>query len=156
MACVWRQNDPGPLPCAPTRRPVRQFLPSGTQYYTIPGNHDYYSTLGGQGFFNTVDQLRAEGVTQQQGSFWALEGANWVFIGLDTGATDTNPLAVSKWPVKAAPVSACSDPGRKFKTPLCPKQLTLIASASRSSHRLPQTRTCRIWTPTSSSGRWTR
>lgn len=52
---------------------------------------DYYS--GGQGFYQVMDKLRVEGLTQQQASFFALEDESWLILGMDTGLNDSDPLA---------------------------------------------------------------
>ncbi|GAX77924.1 hypothetical protein CEUSTIGMA_g5366.t1 [Chlamydomonas eustigma] len=68
-------------------------LSGGTQYYTIPGNHDYYS--GGGPFLDCVDYLRSNTtVTQQQASFHALNGTDWVIVSLDTGYNDRDVFSI--------------------------------------------------------------
>ena len=43
----------------------------------------YYA--GGKPFYDTVDQMRRENLTKQEGSYFALDFAGWRFILLDTG-----------------------------------------------------------------------
>jgi predicted phosphodiesterase len=62
-------------------------------FFTIPGNHDYYS--GGAGFYETIDKINAgiDGCTQQA-SYFCLRSADdrWQFLGMDTGHGDRNPV----------------------------------------------------------------
>ena len=62
-------------------------------FFTIPGNHDYYS--GGAGFFHTIDKVNS-GVADctQQASYFCLrtEDSKWQFLGMDTGYGDRNPV----------------------------------------------------------------
>jgi 3',5'-cyclic AMP phosphodiesterase CpdA len=55
--------------------------------FSLSGNHDMYS--GGAGYYALVDQL------EQQASYFAVQNDDWLFIGMDTGKHDFNPLAVS-------------------------------------------------------------
>jgi hypothetical protein len=63
-------------------------------FFTIPGNHDYYS--GGAGFFNLIDRVNTALPTsyQQKASYFCLRTAdsNWQFLGMDTGINDRNPV----------------------------------------------------------------
>lgn len=63
-------------------------------FFTIPGNHDYYS--GGAGFFNLIDRVNTELPTsyQQKASYFCLRttDGNWQFLGMDTGINDRNPV----------------------------------------------------------------
>jgi len=43
----------------------------------------YYA--GGQPFYDTVDAMRREGMTQQEGSYFSLDAPGWRLIHLDTG-----------------------------------------------------------------------
>ncbi len=76
-------------------KPVMDYLPASTRFYTIPGNHDYYS--GGAPFFACVDSLRAANRTLQQASFHELEGSDWVMINMDTGEMDSDVFTVSEY-----------------------------------------------------------
>ncbi len=52
--------------------------------FSLSGNHDMYS--GGVGYYWLVDQL------DQKASYFALQNEAWLFIGMDTGVHDYNPL----------------------------------------------------------------
>jgi hypothetical protein len=62
-------------------------------FFTIPGNHDYYS--GGAGFYRTISKVNSgiAGATQQA-SYFCLrtEDDRWQFLGMDTGYGDRNPI----------------------------------------------------------------
>jgi len=62
-------------------------------FFTIPGNHDYYS--GGGGFYHTIDTINS-GVANctQQASYFCLrtEDDKWQFLGMDTGYNDRVPI----------------------------------------------------------------
>ncbi len=62
-------------------------------FFTIPGNHDYYS--GGTGFYRTIGKVNSgiAGCTQQA-SYFCLrsEDDKWQFLGMDTGYGDRNPV----------------------------------------------------------------
>jgi calcineurin-like phosphoesterase family protein len=62
-------------------------------FFTIPGNHDYYS--GGSGFYHTIGKVNS-GVVDctQQASYFCLrtEDSKWQFLGMDTGYGDRNPV----------------------------------------------------------------
>jgi hypothetical protein len=68
----------------PQRRPA---------FFSIPGNHDYYS--GGSGFFQMIAKINSgvAGCTQQA-SYFCLRTADqrWQFLGMDTGCGDRNPV----------------------------------------------------------------
>jgi len=61
-------------------------------FFTIPGNHEYYS--GGAGFHDMIGKINA-GIpgAQQQASYFCLRTANdkWQFLGMDTGLGDRIP-----------------------------------------------------------------
>jgi Calcineurin-like phosphoesterase len=63
-------------------------------FFTIPGNHDYYS--GGAGFFMTIDQVNKSlpASCQQKASYFCLrtQDGNWQFLAMDTGLNDRNPV----------------------------------------------------------------
>lgn len=62
-------------------------------FFTIPGNHEYYS--GGVGFFNIIDNVNS-GVPKcrQQASYFCLRTADdrWQFLAMDTGYNDRDPV----------------------------------------------------------------
>ncbi len=65
-------------------------------FFTIPGNHEYYS--GGAGFYDMIGKVN-DGIAgaRQQASYFCLRTANntWQFLGMDTGYGDHIPgLAV--------------------------------------------------------------
>jgi hypothetical protein len=55
--------------------------------FSLSGNHDMYS--GGAGYYWLTDQL------EQGASYFAVQNDDWLFIGMDTGKHDSNPLDVS-------------------------------------------------------------
>jgi hypothetical protein len=61
-------------------------------FFTIPGNHEYYS--GGAGFYEMIDKINS-GIAgaQQQASYFCLRSAdsNWQFLAMDTGYGDHDP-----------------------------------------------------------------
>jgi predicted phosphodiesterase len=67
--------------------------PKRPAFFTIPGNHDYYS--GGSGFYRTIGKVNSgvAGCTQQA-SYFCLrtEDSKWQFLGMDTGYGDRNPV----------------------------------------------------------------
>jgi 3',5'-cyclic AMP phosphodiesterase CpdA len=58
-------------------------------FFSIPGNHDYYS--GGSGFYRMIGKVNSgvAGCTQQA-SYFCLrtEDSQWQFLGMDTGYGD--------------------------------------------------------------------
>jgi hypothetical protein len=66
--------------------------PKRPAFFTIPGNHDYYS--GGSGFYQTIDKVNSglAGCTQPA-SYFCLrsEDGIWQFLAMDTGHGDRNP-----------------------------------------------------------------
>ena len=52
--------------------------------FSLSGNHDMYS--GGAGYYWLVDRLG------QGASYFAVQNDDWLFIAMDTGLHDTNPL----------------------------------------------------------------
>lgn len=52
--------------------------------FSLSGNHDMYS--GGAGYYWLVDQLG------QKASYFAIQNQDWLFIAMDTGLHDFNPL----------------------------------------------------------------
>lgn len=65
----------------------RNILPSSTQIYTIPGNHDLYA--GGQPFYDLLDTLG------QPASFFGLRNDDWQFLAMDTGLHDSDTFTVA-------------------------------------------------------------
>src|SRR5262249_36320333 len=61
-------------------------------FFTIPGNHEYYS--GGRGFYDTIAAVNS-GVAsaQQRASYFCLRTADdrWQFLAMDTGLNDRDP-----------------------------------------------------------------
>lgn len=74
-------------------KPLKAALPAKTPFWNIPGNHDYYA--GGQPFYDTVDAMRREGMTQQEGSYFSLDAPGWRLIHLDTGYNSRHMTDVS-------------------------------------------------------------
>lgn len=70
---------------------VNTVMANGAQYFTIPGNHDYYYQNGAP-FFEAIDNITAaaQGSQKQEASYFSLEGNHWVLIAMDTGVHDTN------------------------------------------------------------------
>jgi hypothetical protein len=61
-------------------------------FFSVPGNHDYYS--GGAGFYHTIDSVNISLPNcTQKGSFFCLrtEDDRWQFLGMDTGYNDRIP-----------------------------------------------------------------
>lgn len=62
-------------------------------FFSIPGNHDYYS--GGAGFYEVMAKIN-EGLdgAEQKASYFCLRTADdrWQFLGMDTGHGDRNPV----------------------------------------------------------------
>jgi len=62
-------------------------------FYTLPGNHDYYS--GGKGFLTLLDEVNSsfDSTVRQPASYFCLrtEDNKWQFLGMDTGYNDHDP-----------------------------------------------------------------
>jgi len=61
-------------------------------FFTLPGNHDYYS--GGRGFYEMIRRVNASlPGCGQQASYFCLRTADdhWQFLGMDTGFNDRKP-----------------------------------------------------------------
>ena len=61
-------------------------------FFTIPGNHEYYS--GGVGYFNTIDKVNSssrKAVRRRAISVCAAPTA-WQFLAMDTGHNDRDPV----------------------------------------------------------------
>lgn len=65
----------------------RDILPTGTQLYTIPGNHDLYA--GGKPFYDMLDEMG------QPASFFALRNDNWQFLAMDSSLHDSDTFTVA-------------------------------------------------------------
>ncbi|SIO66691.1 Calcineurin-like phosphoesterase [Singulisphaera sp. GP187] len=52
--------------------------------FSLSGNHDMYS--GGEGYYWLVDQL------DQRASYFAIQNDDWLFIAMDTGVHDFDPI----------------------------------------------------------------
>jgi len=63
-------------------------------FFTLPGNHDYYS--GGRGFYEMLGRVNAElPGREQKASYFCLRTADdrWQFLGMDTGYNDRHPIS---------------------------------------------------------------
>ena len=65
-------------------------------FYTLPGNHDYYS--GGVGFYQVLPLLNQDvpNACVQQHSFWCLRNDAWQLQGMDTGYYDSDLLHIDQ------------------------------------------------------------
>jgi hypothetical protein len=62
-------------------------------FFSLPGNHDYYS--GGRGFYDMIARVNAAlPGCEQKASYFSLRTADdhWQFLGMDTGYNDRNPI----------------------------------------------------------------
>jgi 3',5'-cyclic AMP phosphodiesterase CpdA len=62
-------------------------------FFSLPGNHDYYS--GGRGFYQMIGQINAAAPgCEQKASYFCLRTADerWQFLGMDTGFNDRDPI----------------------------------------------------------------
>jgi hypothetical protein len=62
-------------------------------FFTLPGNHDYYS--GGRGFYQMIGQINSTlPRCEQKASYFCLrtEDDRWQFLGMDTGYNDRDPI----------------------------------------------------------------
>lgn len=62
-------------------------------FFTIPGNHEYYS--GGVGYFNIIDNINSGvALSRQKASYFCLRSADnaWQFLAMDTGYNDRDPV----------------------------------------------------------------
>jgi 3',5'-cyclic AMP phosphodiesterase CpdA len=62
-------------------------------FFTLPGNHDYYS--GGRGFYEMIGQINSSlPGCEQKASYFCLRTADdyWQFLGMDTGYNDRDPI----------------------------------------------------------------
>jgi hypothetical protein len=62
-------------------------------FFSLPGNHDYYS--GGRGFYQMIGQVNASlPGCEQKASYFCLRTADerWQFLGMDTGYNDRDPI----------------------------------------------------------------
>jgi len=72
----------------PIRKVVEQEKADNVVFYSIPGNHDYYS--GGEGFYDMLRKKKLPN-SPQEASFFALKNKDWMVIALDTAVEDTRP-----------------------------------------------------------------
>jgi hypothetical protein len=74
-------------------RLVRELKIKRPPFFTLPGNHDYYS--GGRGFYAMIGAINA-GLPgcEQKASYFCLRTADerWQFLGMDTGYNDRDPI----------------------------------------------------------------
>lgn len=62
-------------------------------FFTLPGNHDYYS--GGRGFYEMIGRINSKlPGCEQKASYFCLRTADdhWQFLGMDTGYNDRDPV----------------------------------------------------------------
>jgi 3',5'-cyclic AMP phosphodiesterase CpdA len=62
-------------------------------FFTLPGNHDYYS--GGRGFYDMIARVNSSlPGCEQRASYFCLRTADdhWQFLGMDTGYNDRDPI----------------------------------------------------------------
>lgn len=73
-------------------RKLRMKVKRQLLFYSIPGNHDYYSW--GLPFLCFVREANSEEFAKQQASYFCLrsEDNRWQFLGADTAYHDANPL----------------------------------------------------------------
>lgn len=65
----------------------RQVLGATTPLYSLCGNHDMYS--GGDGYYWLIDHIG------QKSSYFCLQNDDWLFLAMDTGYNDHDPLTVN-------------------------------------------------------------
>ena len=65
----------------------RHVLGATTPLYSLCGNHDMYS--GGAGYYWLIDHIG------QKSSYFCLENNDWLFLAMDTGYNDHDPLTVA-------------------------------------------------------------
>jgi 3',5'-cyclic AMP phosphodiesterase CpdA len=66
-------------------------------FFTLPGNHDYYS--GGRGFYQMIGEInKTLPGCEQKASYFCLRTADdhWQFLGIDTSYNDRNPINTSR------------------------------------------------------------
>jgi hypothetical protein len=62
-------------------------------FFTLPGNHDYYS--GGRGFYEMLGRVNSSLPScEQKAGYFCLRTADdhWQFLGMDTGYNDRDPI----------------------------------------------------------------
>jgi hypothetical protein len=74
------------------------FGTSPPRCFSLSGNHDMYS--GGAGYYWLVDRL------EQGASYFAVQNDDWLFVAMDTGKHDVNPLAVASTATMLEPSEA--------------------------------------------------
>lgn len=65
----------------------QQVLGAKTPLFSLCGNHDMYS--GGDGYYWLIDHIG------QKSSYFCLQNDDWLFLAMDTGYNDHNPLTVN-------------------------------------------------------------
>lgn len=66
---------------------IETYVPKHVQCYALMGNHDMYAS-GGKGFFSIVDDLRENGRTLQEASYFSLNTDHFQLLSMDTGRHD--------------------------------------------------------------------
>ena len=84
------------------RKLAKEKMKKNVLFYSIPGNHDYYSWgLPFLCFISTINEVKLitdlnidEDEVRQRSSYFCLRSQDnrWQFIGLDTAYNDSNPL----------------------------------------------------------------
>jgi len=72
---------------------VRELGIERPPFFTLPGNHDYYS--GGRGFYEMIGRINSTlPGCEQKASYFCLRTTDdrWQFLGMDTGYNDRNPI----------------------------------------------------------------
>lgn len=72
---------------------VRELNIKRPPFFTLPGNHDYYS--GGRGFYQMLGKINATlPDCEQKASYFCLrtQDDHWQFLGMDTGYNDRDPI----------------------------------------------------------------
>jgi len=87
-------------------------------FFTIPGNHEYYS--GGVGYFDMIDRININADVSsslQRASYFCLrtEDGAWQFLGMDTGYNDRDPINSVAPDLRASEVKWHQDKLDKFK-----------------------------------------
>jgi hypothetical protein len=75
-------------------------------FFTLPGNHDYYS--GGRGFYEMIGRINSSlPGCEQKASYFCLrtEDLHWQFLGMDTGYHDRNPISHLSPPLVASEIT---------------------------------------------------
>jgi hypothetical protein len=75
-------------------------------FFTLPGNHDYYS--GGRGFYEMIGRINADlPGCEQKASYFCLRTVDdhWQFLGMDTGFHDRRPIGHIAPPLEQSEVT---------------------------------------------------